>query len=245
MTRPLVMGIVNVTPDSFSGDGLLSRTDYCEQATAQARQMIADGADILDIRGESSRPGSVPVTTEEELRRVVPVIAAIRQFSGELPLSVDTIKAAVADAALEAGATIINDITALQGDPHMLGVAISHAATVVLMHNRATAEASTQDPALGGHYHAPAYKDVCAEVEQNLKALAKRAIAAGVARDKIILDPGIGFGKTREQNLALIMHVDKLKSAGFPVLMGVSRKSFIGQSLDLPVDQRLKEPPPA
>jgi dihydropteroate synthase len=238
MTKALVMGIINVTPDSFSGDGLLLRPDYVEQAVMQARQMIADGAEILDIGGESSRPGSASITVAEEIRRVVPVIAAIKENLGAVTLAIDTVKAEVAARALQAGATIINDITALEGDARMVEVAAHHQASVVLMHNRATA--AHHDATIGGHYDAPAYEDVVADIASYLKCRAEAALAAGIPAEKIILDPGIGFGKTAPQNCALIAQLDRLTALGFPVLMGVSRKSFIGQTLELPVNERLE-----
>ena len=241
MKLPLVMGIVNVTPDSFSGDGLLTQNDYVASAVAQAERMAMDGADILDIGGESSRPGSVSVPAEEEIRRVVPVIVALKnKFGTERLIAVDTVKADVAELALQAGASILNDITALTGDPRMGEVAARHGATVVLMHNRAAQNAVSRDTKIGGHYDAPEYGDVVAEVVDALKERIDYAVASGVARDKIILDPGIGFGKTPQQNLALIAQVGRLKALGFPVLIAPSRKSFIGQMLDLPVDERLE-----
>ncbi len=241
MKRPLVMGIVNVTPDSFSGDGLLTQNDYVASAVAQAERMAMDGADILDIGGESSRPGSVSVPAEEEIRRVVPVIVALKnKFGTERLIAVDTVKADVAEQALQAGASILNDITALTGDPRMGEVAARHGATVVLMHNRAAQNAVSRDTKIGGHYDAPEYGDVVAEVVDALKERIDYAVASGVARDKIILDPGIGFGKTPQQNLALIAQSGRLKALGFPVLIAPSRKSFIGHVLDLPVDERLE-----
>jgi dihydropteroate synthase len=224
--QPLIMGIVNVTPDSFSGDGLLLHADFVEQAVAQAEQMIADGAHILDIGGESSRPGSVSITVDEELRRIVPVITALHQKFIDMPLAIDTVKADVAEAALKAGASIINDITALAGDARMAEVAAQHHATVVLMHNRS-------------HDNLPGYEDVVEEVAQHLAARVKVARAAGIPSEKIILDPGIGFGKTPQQNVELIAHMYHFKALGFRVLMGVSRKSFIGNLLDLPTEERL------
>ncbi len=241
MKRPLVMGIVNVTPDSFSGDGLLTQDDYVACAVAQAERMVTEGADILDIGGESSRPGSVSVSAEEEIRRVVPVIAALKnKFGTERLIAVDTVKADVAEQALQAGASILNDITALVGDLRMGEVAARHNATIVLMHNRAAQDAVSRDAKIGGHYNAPEYGDVVAEVVEALKERVDYALAAGVARDKIILDPGIGFGKTPQQNLALIAQVGRIKALGFPVLIAPSRKSFIGQVLNLPVDERLE-----
>jgi len=241
MNRPLVMGIINVTPDSFSGDGLLAHEDYVARAVAQAQTMIADGADILDVGGESSRPGSAPVSAEEEIRRVVPVIAAIKKKLGATQVAaVDTVKAVVAEQAVQAGATLINDITALAGDPRMGEVVARSGASVVLMHNRALPEAVSFEAKIGGQYTAPAYEDVVADVIRDLGLRIEAALATGIARDKIILDPGIGFGKTPQQNLALIAQASRIKALGFPLLMALSRKSFIGQVLNTSVDERLE-----
>jgi dihydropteroate synthase len=264
MSLPLVMGIINVTPDSFSGDGVLRGDDTVSRAMAQAEQMVADGADMLDVGGESSRPGSVSVSIEEEIRRVVPVITAIKKMLGSTPVSVDTVKADVAEKALQAGATIINDITALAGDARMGEVAARSGARVVLMHNRAAPDAVNRSaktpgscPAAAGirdcpcrdlpycqrsfaSFDAPPYENVVADVAHVLEMRVDAALKVGVARDKIILDPGIGFGKTPQQNLALIANLGRIKALGFPVLMGLSRKSFIGHTLGLPVDERLE-----
>ncbi|MDE2029460.1 MAG: dihydropteroate synthase [Alphaproteobacteria bacterium] len=234
---PLIMGIVNVTPDSFSGDGLAG-DGYVSRAVAQAERMAQDGADMLDIGGESSRPGADPVPVAEEIRRVVPVIAAIAAKLS-LPIAVDTTKPEVAEAALQAGASIVNDVRALIA-AHMSDVAAQHGAKVVLMHNRSKPYGVIRDGRIGGQYDAPVYTDVVQEVADSLAARAECAMKAGVAREKIILDPGIGFGKNVAQNLALIAHLDRIKAFGFPVLMGVSRKSFIGQVLDVPVEDRLE-----
>lgn len=240
MKKPLVMGIINVTPDSFSGDGIPPTADYVERVTMLAEQMIADGADILDIGGESSRPGSAPVSTEEEIRRVVPVIVALKKKFGSTPIAVDTVKAEVAEKALEAGAVIINDISALAGDARMGEVAARANAEIVLMHNRAKANAVSHDAKVGGQYDAPLYEDIVADVVRDLKERIEAAEKAGIARNKIILDPGIGFGKTPEQNLTLIAQIGKIKGLGFPVLIGPSRKSFIGHTLGATVDERLE-----
>ena len=240
MSRPLIMGIINITPDSFSGDGLLLHADYVSQAVAQAQQMMADGADILDIGGESSRPGSAPVSAEEEIQRVVPVIAALKKALGTPLIAVDTVKADVAERAIQAGASIINDISALGHDARMSEIVAHYGATVVLMHNRAAENAVSFDAKTGGQYDAPPYQDVVADVVRELEARVDFALKACVAKDKIILDPGIGFGKTPEQNLALISQLGRIKALGFPVLMAPSRKSFIGQVLDVPVDERLE-----
>ncbi len=237
MVIPTIMGIINVTPDSFSGDGLLYG-NYVAQAAAQARQMIADGAGILDIGGESSRPGATGVSAEEEIRRTAPVIAAIKKEMPDVVIAIDTIKSEVAEAAIGAGATMINDITALTGDPRMAALAASHKATVILMHNRAH-DAQHSDK-IGGHYTAPDYTNVVSDVCNALRDYANTATTAGITRDKIILDPGIGFGKTPQQNMALIKYLPRLKALGSPVLMGVSRKSFIGHILDVTVEERLE-----
>ena len=213
---PLVMGIINVTPDSFSGDGVMTDADYVESAVRQGVQMQADGAHILDIGGESTRPGAVAVSAEEEIRRVVPVIEGLRRALPTMPMAIDTMKAAVAEAAIGAGATIINDITALTYDPRLAAVAVKYGAYLILMHNRSSSLAVLMDKKIGGQYQAPAYDDVVAEVVEELQQRAALAEAAGVAKDKIILDPGIGFGKNVEQNLALIHHIDELKKPAMP-----------------------------
>jgi len=240
MSTPLIMGIINVTPDSFSGDGLLRDNNYVEAALTQAEQMIADGADILDIGGDSSRPGSVSVPAEEEIRRVIPVISAIKKRFGAMTIAVDTVKATVADHSLREGATIVNDILALTGDVRISEVIARHKASVVLMHNRAKAENVSSTSKIGGQYDAPEYEDVITDVARDLKASVAFALGSGIAKDKIILDPGIGFGKTPEQNLALIAQLDTIKTLGFPVLVGPSRKSFIGRILDAAVEERLE-----
>lgn len=238
--RPLVMGIVNVTPDSFSGDGLLHAADYVAASVRQAQQMLDDGAHILDVGGESSRPGAEPVSAAEEIRRVVPVIEALIKSGIAAPIAVDTIKAEVAEAALQAGATIINDISALQADARMASLVARFGAHVVLMHNASRADAVRRDATVGGEYKGAIEGDSVEVVRQDMARAADRAMQAGIAADKIMLDPGIGFGKTLEQNLALVNRADDLKRLGYPVLAGPSRKSFIGRALDLPVDSRLE-----
>ena len=238
--RPLVMGIINVTPDSFAGDGLLRGSNYVDCAVKQARKMVADGADILDIGGESSRPGSETIGVEEEIRRVSPVVRALHEELPTVPISVDTVKPSVAGAALAVGASIINDISGEDQNPAMLLLAASSGAYLVLMHNRSCSEAVTRHEKIGGEYHAPSYDDVIKEIREELKIRAQRAIAIGVAPGRIILDPGLGFGKTVEQNLRLMNELDQLKSLGYPVLAGPSRKSFIGRVLDLPVEERME-----
>ncbi|CAN7496729.1 dihydropteroate synthase [Phenylobacterium sp. LjRoot219] len=223
-----VMGIVNVTPDSFSDGG---RFFDAAAALAQARRLIADGADWLDIGGESTRPGAQPVSAGDEIARVVPLVRALRAESA-IPISVDTMKPAVARAAVEAGATMWNDVTALGHTPESLATAAELGCDVVLMHMQG--EPQTMQ-------HEPAYDDVLAEVAAFLQARAEAAIAAGVARERIWLDPGIGFGKhSTRHNLPLMAHLERIVDLGFPVLLGVSRKRFIAAlDGDAPADQRL------
>jgi dihydropteroate synthase len=228
--RPVqVMGVINVTPDSFSDGG---RFDDLGAAILHARRLIAEGADILDVGGESTRPGAAPVSEDEEIGRVVPLIRAIRAESA-IPISIDTMKPAVARAAVEAGATMWNDVTALRHAPDSLAVAAALGCDVVLMHMQG-------EP--GTMQAAPRYDDVVAEVATFLAARAQSALAAGVERDRIWLDPGIGFGKHMIlHNLPLLAGLDRIVALGFPVLLGVSRKAFIG-ALDgrgAVADQRL------
>jgi dihydropteroate synthase len=212
--RPLVMGIVNVTPDSFSDGGRFLGPDA---ALAHARRLIAEGADILDVGGESTRPGAEPASEADEIARVVPVIAALRRETA-LPISIDTMKPAVARAAFAAGATMWNDITALARSPGSLAVAAELGGQVVLMHMQGEPRTMQAEPTYG---------DVVAEVGDFLAARAEAAMAAGVERTRIWIDPGIGFGKTLAHNLALLANLDRFVALGFPVLIGASRKSFI------------------
>jgi dihydropteroate synthase len=235
--RTYVMGIVNVTPDSFSGDGVMCGGDFVAAAVAQARRMAEDGAHLLDVGGESTRPGAAPVSAAEESARVLPVIRALARDPG-LPISVDTSKAAVAEAALDAGAVMVNDVRSLRGDPKLAGVAARRGAGVVLMHSRDTpAEA---DPRLGGRFSGAAYADLVADIGAELRAMAEAAMASGIARDDIAIDPGIGFGKSTVQNLELLDRLGEFKELGFPILVGPSRKSFIGYTLGLPPEDRLE-----
>ena len=211
--RPLVMGIVNVTPDSFSDGG---RFATLPAALAHARALIEAGADMLDIGGESTRPGAEPVAEAEELDRVAPLIEAIRAES-PVPISVDTLKPAVARAAVAAGASVWNDVAALTG-PHAAETAAGLGCRVILMHMQG------EPRTMQGN---PAYGDVVAEVSAFLLARAEAAVAAGVKRDHIWLDPGLGFGKRLEHNLALLAHLDRIVGLGYPVLLGASRKRFI------------------
>ncbi|MDQ6908317.1 MAG: dihydropteroate synthase [Chloroflexota bacterium] len=230
--KTYVMGILNVTPDSFSGDGV---TDVAA-AIARAEQFVRDGADIIDVGGESTRPGAAFVPEEQERARVVPVIRALATRLA-VPISVDTSRASVAEAALAAGATMVNDVWALHRDPALAGVVARSGAALVLMHNRA---ATATVDALGGHYDDVRYADVVAEVIAWLRESIAGAITAGIPRAQLIADPGIGFGKTVAQNLELMRRFAALRALGIPILAGVSRKSFIGLTLGLPVEDRLE-----
>ena len=247
--RTYVMGIVNATPDSFSGDGLASEAAVTEAAVteavvveaavARAHRFVAEGADILDIGGESTRPGSTPVTAEEEIARVIPVIMAVRQ-AVNVPISVDTYRAGVAEAALAAGADWVNDVWGLRMDPAMARAVARAGCPVVIMHNRSKPKNVAQEERLGSHYVGVQYDDLIADVQRELQVSIDLALAAGVKSAQIIIDPGIGFGKTVSQNLRLIDELDRFKSMGYPILLGTSRKSFIGHTLDFPPDERLE-----
>lgn len=245
-SRSFVMGIVNVTPDSFSGDGVVrAGGDWLDAAVAQARRFVADGADIIDIGGESTRPGAAPVAVEDEIARVAPAVLAVARALPGTAISVDTFKARVAEAALDAGAAIVNDVWALGADPDMAGLVARRGAGVVLMHNRSTPpEAVRADPVqaerLGRRYTGASYGELIGDVKRELAAMAGAALAAGIARGNIVLDPGIGFGKGTQQNLELIDRFNEFRALGYPLLSGPSRKSFIGYTLDLPPDQRVE-----
>ena len=236
--KTYVMGIINLTPDSFSGDGVMVSGDPIQHALAQAEEFIRDGADILDLGAESSRPGAQPVTAEAELDRLLPVLNEIK--ARELPalISVDTWKAEVAEACLQSGADWINDIWGLRADAHLAEVIARYKATVVLMHNRSQSAAVRDLGTLGSSYQGADYADLIPDIITDLSASMRIAREAGIEKERIILDPGIGFGKTVAQNLTLINRLDEFKTLGCPLLIGPSRKSFIGQVLDLPVDQR-------
>jgi dihydropteroate synthase len=216
--RPLVMGIVNVTPDSFSDGGQHFDPG---QAVAHGLKLVADGADVLDVGGESTRPGAAPVPLEEELRRVVPVVRELARATSA-PISIDTSKAEVARQALAAGAKIVNDVTAFTGDAEMLPVARSFRAGVVLMHMQGTPRTMQQDPT---------YRDVVAEVRDYLQERLATLVSGGIEPDQVTLDPGIGFGKRQGHNLALLAHLGRLRELGRPVVLGVSRKGFINKVL--------------
>ena len=230
--RTFVMGIINVTPDSFSGDGVLTgaqtgadgERDALVHAVAQARQMVADGADLLDVGGESTRPGHQEVPAAEELRRVVPVISAIAAALPDIPMSVDTTKRAVAEAALDAGAHLINDVWGVGASDDLPRLAAERRVPLVVMHNRAE----------------PRYRELMPEIIDDLRAALDRALRLGVAWDDLIVDPGFGFGKTAEHNLELLRELEQLRTLERPILLGTSRKSTLGRVLDLGPAERLE-----
>lgn len=216
--RTYVMGILNVTPDSFSDGG---KYNDLTLALKQAERMVREGADILDVGGESTRPGHVQIGDEEEIRRVVPVIRELKkQF--DVPVSVDTYKSAVAQAALDAGADLLNDIWGFRYDERCAELAAKYDVAVCLMHNRDNTD----------------YKDFVSEVMEDLRISLSIAEKYGVKKEKIMLDPGVGFGKTLEQNLLIMNHLEDIVAMGYPVLLGTSRKSMIGLTLELPVGER-------
>lgn len=225
--RTAIMGIVNVTPDSFSDGGT-----FLDPAAAigHGLRLVGEGADILDVGGESTRPGAKPVSEQEEVRRVVPVVRELAARSG-VPVSVDTSKAVVAEAALAAGATIVNDISALRFDPRLGEVVARSGAALVIMHMQGTPRTMQQ---------APHYDDLLGEVIADLAAAVGRAVAAGVDPDRILVDPGIGFGKNLEHNLELLDRLGELAVLGRAILVGPSRKAFIGRLLDLPAAERIE-----
>lgn len=236
--KTYVMGILNITPDSFSGDGLINSDDWINTAASKALLFAAAGADILDIGGESTRPGSQPISLQQELKRIIPVIKAVREVS-DLPLSVDTYRSEVASTALQNGADWINDIWGLRMDEELANVAAEMDCPIVLMHNRSKPKNVSQETKLGSRYVGMIYDDLIADVSMELSRSVDIATEAGIERKRIILDPGIGFGKTVSQNLQLLNELDQLKSLGFPILVGPSRKSFIGYTLGLPPEERL------
>ena len=236
--RTYIMGILNATPDSFSGDGLYA--ENAQNALAQARQFMDAGANILDVGGESTRPGSAPVDAEEEMRRVIPIIRAIAEEIPETLISVDTYKASVAEAALNAGAHIVNDVWGLRADSNLASVIATFGYPVILMHNRSNPASVEVREQLGNAYIGAEYGNLLEEVKAELLESVEIAEQAGVKSESIILDPGIGFGKTVQENLELNNRLDEIRALGYPVLLGPSRKSFIGYTLDLPAAQRVE-----
>ncbi len=246
-SRTYVMGILNVTPDSFSGDGLLpplptreDRGEGVDAALQQAKEFLSNGADILDIGGESTRPGSQAVSAEAELERVLPVVSAIAKEFPDALISIDTYKARVAEAAFKAGAHILNDVWALRADPELASVAATFRVPVILMHNRSNPASVEVREQLGNAYIGSTYTNLMEEVKRELLVSVELAARAGIEDSHLILDPGVGFGKTREHNLELINRLDEIRALGYPVLLGPSRKSFIGFTLGLPADQRVE-----
>ena len=225
--RPLIMGIVNVTPDSFSDGGQFLDS---EKAIAQGLRLASEGADIIDIGGESTRPGSEFVTIDEELRRVIPVIEGM-VGKVKIPISIDTCKSEVAKAAIDAGAGIINDISAARFDPKIVDVANEYDVPLALMHMKGTPKNMQENPT---------YDSVMGEIKEFLTERVGFAVTKGLFRENIIIDPGIGFGKTLEHNYEIIRNLGELKELDMPILIGPSRKSFIGKTLDLPVEERLE-----
>ncbi len=239
-TRTYVMGILNVTPDSFSGDGILAKGDGIAVSLEQARRFVAAGADILDVGGESTRPGSQPLQLEEERQRVIPVVKALAGEFPEAVISIDTYKAVIAQEALDAGATMVNDVWGLRADPKLRDVVAKAKCPVMLMHNRSNPASVEVRAQLGNAYIGADYQHLIEDVKRELMESVALAHGAGISDERIILDPGIGFGKKVEHNLALINRLDEIRALGFPVMIGSSRKSFIGYTLDLPPDQRLE-----
>lgn len=222
--RTFVMGILNVTPDSFSGDGLGGGDALVARAVDQGRRMVAEGADLLDVGGESTRPGHEPVDADAEARRVVPVVAALRAALPSVPLSIDTSKVDVAEAALDAGADLLNDVRATRSQPGLAELAAARGVPLILMHGR----------------DVPGYDDVVAEVVAELRSAIEGAVARGVPETSLIVDPGIGFGKSADDNVRLLRELPALRELGRPILLGTSRKSTLGRILDLPPADRVE-----
>lgn len=246
--RTYLMGIINLTPDSFSGDGLIPGgaedspeieiTKLVNSALAQAANFVEHGADILDVGGESTRPGAAQIDAESELERVVPVVKALaKEF--DLPVSVDTYKHQVAQEAIDAGAMIVNDVWGFQADPEMAETVARNEVPVILMHNRSSWAHAEIKEQLGGRYIGIPYDDLLEDIKRELMDSVDLARSAGIPESMIILDPGIGFGKSVEQNLELINKLLDIRQLGYPILYGPSRKSFIGYTLDLPPDKRV------
>jgi dihydropteroate synthase len=225
-SRTYIMGVLNVTPDSFSGDGIYQDAD---RAIETAEKMVSDGADIIDIGGESTRPGSKPIAIEEEIKRTIPVIKKLSKRISA-PISIDTAKSEVARLALESGASIVNDITGMESDREMMGVVKEFGAKVVLMHIKGLPQTMQDNPVYG---------DLLKEIKDKLKAVIKRAAVFGIKKENMIVDPGIGFGKTLEHNLLILNRLFEFKEFGLPILVGPSRKSFIGKITGAEPDKRI------
>lgn len=237
--RTYLMAVLNVTPNSFSGDGLASTADFVDAALAQARRAVAEGADILDVGGEATFPGAPAVSLEEEQARVVPVIRALaREFA--LPISVDSYHTETVQAALDAGAQLVNSIWGLRTseggwNASLARLVAARSVPLILMHNR---RARAAVGAVGAHYPQVQYSDLLAEIIAELQEQVAYAASHGIPRARLIIDPGLGFGKTPAQNLIILRRMEELRALGLPILIGASRKSFIGQVLDVPADQR-------
>lgn len=245
-SRTYIMGILNLTPDSFSGDGLLTKEaasdDFHFDLTAileKARNFVENGADILDVGGESTRPGAHLVSADEEMERVLPVISELASKI-DVIISIDTYKASVAEAAIKQGAQMVNDVWGFHADPELAGVVAKYRVPVILMHNRSSWANAEIKERLGGRYVGIPYDNLVEDVKRELLESVAIAWSAGVPESQVILDPGIGFGKSVEQNLELVDRLGEVRALGFPVLLGPSRKSFIGYTLNLPPDQRLE-----
>ena len=239
--KTYLMGILNLTPDSFSGDGLAGPGGISiDRVLDQATRFVKNGADILDVGGESTRPGAEPVGQENEIQRVLPSISALRVKFPGVPIAIDTSKAVVARAALEAGAALVNDVWGLRADPEMADLVADLDLPIVLMHNRSDPKDAKVRARLGGRYIGVKYENLIEDVKNELMDCVRIAHAAGIPDRNIILDPGIGFGKTVSQNLELLDRLDEIKALGYPILLGPSRKSFIGYTLDLPPQERIE-----
>ena len=237
--RTYVMGILNVTPDSFSGDGLAVGDQWSDRLVDLAEDQVAAGAHILDVGGESTRPGSEPIPVEEELRRTIPSVRALAARVS-VPISIDTYKAEVARQAIAAGATILNDVWGFRMDDGLAQVAAESGVAVVLMHNRSRPGDAAREAQLGGRYVGVEYGELLGDIKRELTESIELALRAGIKEERLIVDPGIGFGKTVDQNLELVDRLNELAELGYPILVGPSRKSFLGYTLNLPLDDRVE-----
>lgn len=238
--KTYVMGIINLTPDSFSGDGIFLTLNPQKYALDQAKKFLDEGADIIDLGAESSRPGYQPVPASIEIERLLPILNALKRENFEGIISIDTYKPEVAEQCLKNGADWINDIWGLSKRNGLAELLAQYANPIILMHNRSNNSAVKNNERIGASYQGAAYNDFLKEFKDEMKKIISYALNSGIRKENIILDPGIGFGKSVEQNLLLINHLDEIKALGYPVLIGPSRKSFIGRVLDLPVEERLE-----
>ena len=234
-----IMGILNVTPDSFSGDGLAVGDQWVDRMAALAEDHVAAGAHILDVGGESTRPGGQPIPVDEELRRTIPAVRALAARVS-VPISIDTYKAEVARQAIAAGATILNDVWGFRMDDGIARVAAETGVAVVLMHNRSRPGDAVREAQLGGRYVGVEYRELLGDIKRELAESIELALRSGVNEERLIVDPGIGFGKTVDQNLELVDRLTELTELGYPILVGPSRKSFLGYTLKQPPDKRIE-----